>query len=111
MRHLRSATNQLQKDLGGYLYPQYGFDETWSLGIRLDVFNELTRTSALTGQREKNINYGIVPTLTYRSSEFAKFRLAYGYHGERELSETQFTDHVIELQATFIMGAHPAHDF
>lgn len=111
LRHLRSASNLLQKDLGGYFYPQYGFSENWALGIRFDMFNELTRTSAVTGQREKNINYGIIPTLSYTSSEFAKFRLAYGYHGERELSETQFTDHVIELQATFILGAHPAHEF
>ncbi len=111
LRHLRSSTNLLQKDLGSYIYSQYGFNKNWFLGIRFDAFNELTRTSALTGQREKNITYGIVPTATYASSEFSKFRLAYNYYEERELSETKFTDHRIELQSTFILGAHPAHDF
>lgn len=110
-RLLRSSTNENQRSLGGYFYTQYGFSETWQLGLRLDAFNELTRTNAITNQREKNIRYAVVPTLTFVSSEFLKFRGAYTFESERELSETQFTDHRLEFQATFILGAHPAHDF
>lgn len=110
-KQTRTRLGVVEKKIGSYWFPQYGFDQNWSFGVRFDTFSFLNKTNALTRQREKNVHYWLVPTLTYRSSEFANFKLSYTNKVYRELSETLGTDHLIEFQATFILGAHPAHDF
>lgn len=110
-RQLRSSAGTIEKKVGAYFFPQYGFNHRWFLGVRLDAFNYLNKTNVLSRQREKNISYAVVPTLSYHSSEFATFRLAYTAKASRELSRTIDSDRIIELQAIFLMGAHPAHDF
>lgn len=111
LRHERNAARVLEKKLGTYTFPQYGFSPEFLFGVRFDSFSHLNKTNALTQQREKNVYWTVVPTATYKPSEFSTFRLSYSNTVYRELSETLSTDHLIELQATFILGAHPAHEF
>ncbi|MFT5046494.1 MAG: hypothetical protein ACI8UP_003473 [Porticoccaceae bacterium] len=99
-----------ERTLGGYLYGQYGFNPRWQLGLRFDALTVLSQQDAL-GRGEDNLNVAWVPTLTYRSSEFATFRLA--YNDKREIVDDRSIDRdrFLQLQATFILGAHPAHTF
>ena len=99
-----------EKILGGYLYPQYGFNAQWQLGLRLDGFTVLSQENAL-GRKEDNLNVSWVPTLTYRSSEFATFRIAYNDKRDTVDDRTVNRDRYLQFQATFILGAHPAHTF
>jgi hypothetical protein len=97
--------------LGAYLFPQYGFDANWLLGVRGDLYTVQNLKDATTGASLGNGTYALVPTLTYKPSEFSTLRAAY----TREWTSLEGTDtaseHAFELQATFILGTHPAHDF
>ncbi|OED44044.1 hypothetical protein AB833_02425 [Chromatiales bacterium (ex Bugula neritina AB1)] len=99
-----------ERSLGGYLYGQYGFNPRWQLGLRLDAFSVLSQQDAL-GRGEDNLNFAWVPTLTYRSSEFATFRIAYNDRRDTVDDRTIDRDRFLQFQATFILGAHPAHTF
>lgn len=99
-----------ERTLGGYLYAQYGFNPSWQLGLRLDALTVLSQQDAL-GRGEDNLNFAWVPTLTFRSSEFATFRIAYNDKRDAVDGSTINHDRFLQLQATFILGAHPAHTF
>lgn len=110
-RQTKAGNGVIERKLGSYTFPQFGFSPNWLIGLRFDTLSFLNKTNSLTQQREKNINYWIVPTLTYKASEFSTFRLSYTWKNYRELSQVLSSDRLIELQAIFILGAHPAHDF
>ncbi len=99
-----------ERSLGGYLYAQYGFNLRWQLGLRLDGFTVQSQRDAL-GRSEDNLNFAWVPTLTYRSSEFATFRIAYNDQRDTVNGRTVDRDRFLQFQAIFILGAHPAHTF
>lgn len=99
-----------ERVLGSYLYAQYGFNPRWQLGLRLDAFTVLSQRDAL-GRDEDNINIAWVPTLSYRASEFATFRIAYNDERDSVNDRTADRDRYLQFQATFILGAHPAHTF
>lgn len=99
-----------ERTLGSYLYAQYGFNPRWQLGVRVDAFRVLSQQDALGGD-EDNLNFAWVPTLTYRSSEFATFRIAYNDQRDTLNDRTIDRDRFLQFQATFILGAHPAHTF
>ena len=99
---------------GGYVYGQHGLSPTWMIGLRGDYFTVLTAENAI-GESLDNHKRALVPTVTWSPSEFSKFRLAYEYfedsfEGSAEKDEGK-ENHKIQFQSTFIMGAHPAHDF
>lgn len=101
-----AATNAL----GLYVYPQKYVGGNLFLGFRVDYFSTLNLQDAL-GRNQKNYEISFVPTLTYRSSEFATFRLAYNFKNEYLVDRFLPSAHMVEGQAVFIIGAHPAHDF
>ena len=99
-----------EKILGAYVYGQYGINANFSVGVRLDGLSVLSQENAL-GQKEDNLNLGVVPTLTYHSSEFATFRLAYNQMQNSVNNKEVSSDRYLQFQATFILGAHSAHVF
>jgi len=95
---------------GAYAFPQYGFDSGAEFGIRFDYLTVNTKKDA-TGSKVGNSETAIVPTLGYRPSEFSTWRMAYRIE-KIESDDTDTIDNqVLEFQATYILGAHPAHDF
>ena len=58
-----------------------------------------------------NREIAVVPTLTYKVSEFSMLRMAYSYVGSKQDGQEEQKSQKIEVQATLMMGAHPAHDF
>ena len=95
---------------GGYLYPQYGLSNSFFTGVRFDYFTVLSLKNAL-GDRVANSEQGIVPTLTYKHSEFASFKLAYNHIRSTQARLDDSVKRSVEIQSTFILGAHPAHEF
>lgn len=110
LREETRENSETERILGSYLYTQYGFNPNWQLGLRLDALTVLSQENAL-GDKEDNLNFAWVPTLTYRSSEFALFRLAYNDKRDSVNSKTINRDRYLQLQIVFILGAHPAHTF
>ncbi|HWU42343.1 MAG TPA: outer membrane beta-barrel protein [Bdellovibrio sp.] len=104
------STNRSEK-IGCYVYPEYGFNQNVFLGLRLDAFSDLSQTYANSSDRQKNLDYAFVPTLAYKTSEFALFRAAFTYEVQNAAQEADKIDRKIELQFVAILGAHPAHSF
>lgn len=100
-----------EKAIGLYVFPNYCLDflDLYA-GLRFDLFKQLNLKNAV-GDPLGNIDYAVVPTISYRPSEFTTIRLAYHYGQERRDGDATVNNHKIEGQAVFIMGAHPAHDF
>ena len=97
-------------ELGCYVYYQYGFTKDWALGARLDYFTDLSRKDFFGNSLEYYDLRGIL-SLTYQPSEFLRFKLNYSY-GTEMLDSTELkATNQVELQVTFNLGAHPAHDF
>ena len=95
---------------GGYLYLQYGFSRSFFTGCRVDYFTVLSLKDA-NGSKISNYEYGIFPTITYKSSEFMTFRMTYSRETSTQKHRETINKNFVELQSTFILGAHPSHDF
>lgn len=109
-RMLNPKGGSLETTLGGYIFPQYGFTSQWYFGVRGDFFTVLDLKQA-TGGRVSNGTYAAVPTLTWKPSEFAALRMAYTFEYDKPGAAPKEIKHGFEFQATFNIGAHPAHDF
>ena len=101
---------------GWYVYGEsqpfrFGWPSQWSLGFRYDR----TQYPVNTGTE-----WAVQPYLTFKPSEFLRFRLGYkhaarsaccGYLGFEDNGGSARKVDEILFQATFTLGAHPAHPF
>lgn len=110
-RNLSAPGADTQEDVGAYFYPQMSLSERLFLGLRVDLFSDLSRSFISDGSRQKNLDYGFVPTLTFKNSEFSLLRVAYTYDNQTYQGESDTISQKIELQWVAILGAHPAHSF
>lgn len=110
LRDTEKTGQSSQKEWGFYLYPEYALTETWKLGIRLDYWSELSQTD-LTGKSVASYELGIMPTLSYRASEFSLFRFTYNYQPRYFNGQLTSNQQFVQIQTVFLLGAHPAHDF
>lgn len=109
-RNQKSDTTDRSEQVGAYFYPQYGLDEQWSFGLRLDAFSDLSM-SFTDGDHRNNLDYAVVPTITFKNSEFATWRLAYSHEVNNVALASDDINRTIELQFIAILGAHPEHSF
>lgn len=99
------------RQLGLYIFPSIPiFSPNLSLGVRFDLFTTYGVKDVL-GNSVSSYEYGAVPTLTYKSSEFATFRLSFNMMQNRLGGSLASREQAFETQAVVILGAHPAHDF
>lgn len=98
------------KQLGGYLYAQYGWNEQWSSGLRYDNYDG-KNVDLEGGARDSSTSYAIVPTVTYKTSEMSMLRASYSYEVQKFDVEADRSDSKIELQFVYVLGSHPVHDF
>lgn len=111
MRRQSSETTEALEEVGAYFFPQWSVTEQLYAGVRFDAFSELSRKLAGTDSRKENIEYALVPTLTYKNSEFTTFRAAYTYSVQNARDEADVTEQKIEFQFISALGAHRAHSF
>ncbi len=100
-----------KEEAGAYIFPQFAVTEKVFLGLRIDLFTELSRKFQTEDSLQRNLNYGLVPALTYKHSEFTLFRVSYGYDMQTLQGEKDQLQQKIEFQLVSILGAHPAHSF
>ena len=94
---------------GFYVFPQAHIGGDFYLGTRFDYYTDATLKDGL-GVSYPNSNIAIVPSLLYRNSEFVNARLSLTQAFDRQGNATA-SNRMIEFQAVFFLGAHPAHDF
>jgi hypothetical protein len=98
-------------ELGGYVFTQYGIpDSRLELGLRLEGLTDLALETA-TGKPISNLRFGLIPQLTFRSSEFVQLRASIETDFQNRSGSTTILNHVVQGQAVFLLGAHPAHEF
>lgn len=97
--------------VAGYVFTQYGLDERWSVGLRADGYTQLHRRDADTDEEIGNLTYAFVPQISWQPSEFSRWRLAYAHEVATAEHAHEERQRMIQLQYTFFLGAHPAHDF
>jgi hypothetical protein len=99
------------KELGGYVFANYGVPDTrLELGLRAEGLSDLGLQN-LNGESIPNVRFGLVPQLTFRSSEFVQLRASVETDFQFRSGSTTLLNHVVQGQAVFILGAHPAHEF
>ncbi|MBV2168464.1 MAG: hypothetical protein KUL82_07135 [Bdellovibrio sp.] len=103
-RNLSAPGTSAREDVGAYFFPQVSLSEHLSAGMRIDLFWELSRTFENSGDRQDNLNYALVPTLTYKHSEFTLFRAAYTYDMQTYKGEADRLNQSIELQIVALLG-------
>jgi len=109
-RTLATTGADASKSLGFYAFPQANLFEGLDVGVRYDGYTALTLEDAV-GRKVKNYVESYAPTLSWKPSEFSMFRIAYQWDIERSKANTGVTSSFLQAQTTFILGAHPAHDF
>lgn len=109
-RTRKPEAGEVERSLGAYILPQAALGSQMQFGIRLDYYSILTLKD-VTGSDIPNYELGIVPTLTYKASEFSSFRAAYSYGRVSQKGSEESRSDAFEVQTTFMLGAHPAHDF
>ena len=99
--------DRMRNRFGWYAYGELQPVRRWALGVRYDWTQY-----PLDPGRE----WAVEPYVTFIPSEFLKFRLGYK-HTDRShalLTDSRISPRILDevlLQASFILGAHPAHPF
>lgn len=109
-RTLTPENSESDETIGGYSFLQYGFESGLALGVRGDFITNTTLKDA-DGNKIDNHKNMISTQLGYKPSEFSNFRLAYNLNEEKNPGEEAKQFETLDIQATFILGAHPAHAF
>jgi hypothetical protein len=94
------ATERFER-WGYYVYGQYDWTKRWAAGLRYD-WSELPT--------EQGDGWAISPYLTFKPSEFLRFRVQYKHSEGTGPVLASDADEVF-LQGTFIIGAHPTERF
>lgn len=97
-RNQSGAARSTQEDVGAYLFTQLPVSDRLAAGARIDLFKDLSKTFVSDGTRQDNLNYALVPTLTYKHSEHTTFRASYSYDIQTNESEANHLNQKIELQ-------------
>jgi hypothetical protein len=103
-RNLRAPGAAMERTYGGYFYGQRNIIGALDFGLRFDGYTLIT-----TGT--KNLDYSIVPGLVYRHSEFAQFKTSYQIDFEKRAHKDSQVARAFQVQAVFLLGDHPSHDF
>ncbi len=99
--------------VGWYLFLDYQFHQLWSIGYRYD-FYKIPNLRDKNGYMATNGTEANTLQLTLKPSEFSYIRAAverrfskdYSVESNQETKEYRYY-----LQATFILGSHPAHQY
>ena len=110
-RHQKNNLGVENEQAGVYFFNQYSLTHSFLAGLRLDMYKDLSKRHSLTDRKINNIEYGIVPEITWKSSEFANIKMGFSHTFTREEGRTERKDTRFEVQWVFILGAHPAHNF
>jgi hypothetical protein len=108
-RNVRPKDGELERAVGYYIYPQYDFHSRIQAGIRYDYLSTISLRDA-NGKHMDNAESAYVPTVALKPSEFSTLRIAFNIL-EKTISRAKSSNRSVELQGTFVLGAHPAHNF
>jgi len=109
-RQLVPLSGKEERSVGFYFLPQYSLSAEWHLGVLFDYFT-VTSLKNITGAQVANSEQRLVPTVTYKSSEFVTLRAAFDWSTAKQQGVDDRYAKMFLLQAAVNLGAHPAHEF
>ena len=109
-RSFTPSQGEEERSLGAYLIPQYALSSSFQMGLPIDYFTVLSLKD-ISGKRINNSESRISPTFTYKASEFSSLRAAYEWSLVRKANTSNKVSQSLQTQVTYIIGAHPAHEF
>lgn len=98
-----------RREIGFFVHNEYGPSQTLSTGLRLGYYSTLGLLDGAMNPYPA-FQWELMPSLTWKPSEFTTFRLAFHYEPRTEGS-TVTSSYYVELQTVVLLGSHPAHDF
>jgi hypothetical protein len=110
LRAQKPRSLEISKELGAFVFGQTAVHESFYAGLRVDALSQLDLKDAQ-DERLTNLEWGLSPQLTFEASEFAKWRAAYALESRYQEGSNTSWGHRLSLQAVFLLGAHPAHEF
>lgn len=109
-RRVKPKSGEEEVNVGLYSYLQYGFSSRFNTGVRFDYLTNTTLKD-VEGKKVENWQRAIVPSVAYKPSEFSLFRLSYNHRNVMTPLGQEENTSTIEIQTTFVLGAHPTHAF
>ncbi|XGC80404.1 hypothetical protein ACES2L_13815 [Bdellovibrio bacteriovorus] len=109
-RNLSTPGFSATEEVGAYLYSERLLNETWSAGIRADLFSELSRTQEADLSKKENLNYALTPSMIYRTGESSILRFNYTYQVQTNQGENDQLNQKLELQLVAYLGDHYHED-
>jgi len=109
-RTIKPLIGSSERSFGMYVFPQFAVADQTQFGLLMDYFTVLTLKN-IVGAPIANVENRLVPTLTYKTSEFVTLRLAYDWSVAKQANIADRNNQVFQMQATVNLGAHPSHDF
>lgn len=106
----KPSTLSLSREMGAFVFGQYALKTNWFAGFRLDALTNVDLEDAL-GRSVSNVEWSLSPQLSFDASEFAKIRGMYSLESRYQASSATQWGHRVLFQITFLLGAHPAHEF
>ncbi|WCL48358.1 hypothetical protein [Leptospira sp. GIMC2001] len=98
---------------GYYIFLDYQFAQQWLIGYRYDFFN-VPNLRDSQGNFARNAVEANTIQVTYRPSEFSFIRISTERRYTADFSRNdneEFVDYRYYVQATFLLGSHPAHQY
>ena len=99
------------RQIGSYIFYDRFLSGVNYLGMRIDAFKDTTKRNSLNGKLINNIDYLGLLQYTIKPSEFTRYRLSLSRGLSIEEGSVLAQNTALEIQTTFILGSHPAHDF
>jgi hypothetical protein len=94
--------------VGGYIFSEYRFHPEWGVGYRYDLFTNPNYIDEQGNKQSRNGTEAHALMVTFYASEFSYFRAT----GERTTTlQTGDNTYQFYLQADFILGKHPPHNY
>jgi hypothetical protein len=93
----------LTEEVGGYIYTQHNWNPQWGAGLRVDGYSMLSLKN-LSGGNRRNVNYALVPVLSYQMSDNTQIRAAYNYNVAVLGGTSDVSVQIFELQFVAEIG-------
>ena len=110
-RLAQNSAGEDSKQVGMYLFAEYGLNASHAFGVRADAYKDLSIFHSITEKKINQIHYGFTGQWTFISSEFTKIRTTVTHELEIQEGRQTTEDTRFDLQFIFIIGSHPAHEF
>lgn len=102
-RDLKKIGFQTETNLGGTLYFEKGFWDSWAAGLRADAVS-ITSLKQVDGSKRSNLDWALAPVVSFYAGTDFKFQGAYTYLKETRTGDSNRTEQTLEFRLVTELG-------